>query len=81
MGFGEVETEGFEGDFEFVVVDFLVFVEVEERELFTSHQHISIYSNFQETYSLIYFFSLLVGYVVYWVRGTGCLCYLRCFSL
>lgn len=31
--FGEVETEGFEGDFEFVVVDTLVFVEVEEGEL------------------------------------------------
>ena len=31
--FGEVETEGFHGDFEFVVVDFLVFVEVEEGEL------------------------------------------------
>ena len=26
FGFGEVETEGFEGDFEFVVVDALVFV-------------------------------------------------------
>ena len=25
-GFGEVEAEGFEGDFEFVVVDSLVFV-------------------------------------------------------
>ena len=81
MGFGEVETEGFEGDFEFVVVDILVFVEVEECELFASHQHMSIFPNFQETCCFIYFFSLLVGYVVYWVRGTGCLCCLRCFSL
>ncbi len=31
--FGQVEAEGFEGDFEFVVVDPLVFVEVEERKL------------------------------------------------
>lgn len=30
---GEVEPQGFEGDFEFVVVDALVFVQVEEREL------------------------------------------------
>ncbi len=36
FGLREVETEGFEGDFEFVVVDAAVFVEVEERELFTS---------------------------------------------
>lgn len=33
LGFGEVEAEGFEGDFEFVVVDVVVFVEVEEGEL------------------------------------------------
>lgn len=33
FGFGQVEAEGFEGDFELVVVDSLVFVEVEEREL------------------------------------------------
>ena len=33
LGLGEVETEGFEGDFEFVVVDSLVLVEVEEAEL------------------------------------------------
>lgn len=26
FGFGEVEAEGFHGDFEFVVVDFVVFV-------------------------------------------------------
>lgn len=30
---GEVEAEGFEGDFELVVVDPLVFVQVEEVEL------------------------------------------------
>ena len=30
---GQVEAEGFHGDFEFVVVDALVFVEVEEAEL------------------------------------------------
>ncbi len=35
VGFGKVETEGFEGNFEFVVVDSLVFVEVEEPELYT----------------------------------------------
>ena len=29
FGFGEVETEGFECDFELVVVDSLVFVQVE----------------------------------------------------
>jgi hypothetical protein len=33
FGFGEFEAEGFEGDFEFVVVDVGVFVEVEEGEL------------------------------------------------
>ena len=33
FGFGEVEAEGFHGDFEFVVVDAFVFVEVEESEL------------------------------------------------
>jgi hypothetical protein len=33
FGFGQVEAEGFEGDFEFVVVDVVVFVEVEEGEL------------------------------------------------
>lgn len=38
FGLGEVEAEGFEGDFEFVVVDLLVFVEVEEGELFVSQQ-------------------------------------------
>lgn len=32
--FREVEAEGFEGDFEFVVVDVGVFVEVEEGELY-----------------------------------------------
>lgn len=26
FGFGEVEAEGFHGDFKFVVVDFLIFV-------------------------------------------------------
>lgn len=31
--FGEVEAEGFQGDFELVVVDVVVFVEVEEGEL------------------------------------------------
>ena len=31
--FGQVEAEGFEGDFEFVVVDVAVLVEIEEREL------------------------------------------------
>ena len=36
VGFGEVEAEGFEGDFEFVVVDVEVFVEVEEGELGSS---------------------------------------------
>jgi len=34
FGFGEVEAEGFEGDFEFVVVYLLVFVEVEEPKLY-----------------------------------------------
>ena len=33
FGFGEVEAESFEGDFEFVIVNALVFVEVEEGEL------------------------------------------------
>ena len=33
FGFGEVEAEGFHGDFEFVVVDFVVLVQVEEVEL------------------------------------------------
>jgi hypothetical protein len=33
LWFGKVEAEGFEGDLEFVVVDELVFVEVEEAEL------------------------------------------------
>lgn len=33
FGFGQVEAQGFQGDFEFVVVDSLVFVEVEEGEL------------------------------------------------
>ena len=33
LGFGQIEAEGFESDFELVVVDSLVFVEVEEREL------------------------------------------------
>lgn len=33
VGFGEVEAQGFEGDFELVVVDVGVFVEVEEGEL------------------------------------------------
>ena len=33
FGFGEVEAEGFEGDFEFVIVNALIFVEVEEGEL------------------------------------------------
>lgn len=32
--FGEVEAEGFHGDFEFVVVYAFVFVEVEEAELY-----------------------------------------------
>lgn len=31
--FGKVEAEGFHGDFELVVVDVTVFVEVEEVEL------------------------------------------------
>ncbi len=42
FGFGEVEAEGFHGDFEFVVVDFLVFVEVEEGELFRHRVLVSI---------------------------------------
>ena len=33
FGFGDFEAEGFHGDFEFVVIDLLVFVEVEELEL------------------------------------------------
>lgn len=33
FGFGDFEAEGFQRDFEFVVVDVGVFVEVEEREL------------------------------------------------
>ena len=33
FGFGEVEAEGFEGDFKFVVIYSLVFVQVEEGEL------------------------------------------------
>jgi hypothetical protein len=33
LGFGEVETQGFQGDFEFVVVYSLVFIEVEKSEL------------------------------------------------
>lgn len=33
FGFGEVEAEGFHGDFELVVVDFVVLVQVEEVEL------------------------------------------------
>lgn len=32
--FGQIETESFESDFELVVVDVVVFVEVEEGELF-----------------------------------------------
>jgi len=39
FGFGEVEAEGFHGDFEFVVVYFLVFVEVEECELHSVKLH------------------------------------------
>ncbi len=39
---GEVEAEGFHGDFEFVVVDFVVFVQVEEVELFVSPRHVSL---------------------------------------
>lgn len=33
FGFGDVEAEGFHGDFELMVVDFLVFVQVEKVEL------------------------------------------------
>ena len=33
LGFGQVEAEGFEGDFQLVVVNVAVLVEVEEREL------------------------------------------------
>ena len=33
FGFGEVEAQGFHGDFELVVVDAFVFVEIEESEL------------------------------------------------
>lgn len=33
FGFGEVEAEGLHGDFELVVVDLVVFVQVEEVEL------------------------------------------------
>ena len=33
FGFGEVEAEGFQRDFELVVVDVVVFVEVEQGEL------------------------------------------------
>ena len=33
FGFGDVEAQGAHGDFEFVVVNLLVFVEVEEVEL------------------------------------------------
>ena len=33
LGLGQIEAKGFERDFEFVVVDALVFVEVEESEL------------------------------------------------
>ncbi len=34
LGFGQVETESFEGNFEFVVVYSLVFVQVEQCELY-----------------------------------------------
>lgn len=33
LGFGNVEAKGFHGDFELMIVDLLVFVEVEEVEL------------------------------------------------
>ena len=33
FGFGQVEAEGFHGDLEFVIVDFVVLVQVEEVEL------------------------------------------------
>lgn len=33
VGFGEVEAQGFQRDFELVVVDVIIFVEVEELEL------------------------------------------------
>ena len=36
---GEVEAEGFHGDFEFVVVDAFVSVEVEEAELIGNFLH------------------------------------------
>ena len=44
FGFGEVEAEGFEGDFELVVVDVGVFVEVEEGKLQKHVVIVSMYS-------------------------------------
>ncbi len=63
LGFREVKTEGFEGDFEFVVVDSLVFVQVKEAEL-SSVSVLVIEETGGRAYGFIYFFSLLVGDVV-----------------
>lgn len=41
VGLGEVEAEGFEGDFELVVVYVRVFVEVEELELSSTPSKVS----------------------------------------
>lgn len=62
FGLGEVEAEGLHGDFEFVVVDFVVLVQVEEVELSqhsTSVLHIlSVYS--AQCFQLFISSSLLV---------------------
>ena len=43
FGFGQIEAESFQGDFEFVKVNLLVFVEIEEVELFVASGKKSTY--------------------------------------
>lgn len=68
-GFGEVEAEGFEGDLEFVVVDALVFVQIEKGKLwprrFNTGPSLHLHGGEKEgeggAYGLVDLLLLLVG--------------------
>ena len=63
LGLGQVEAEGFEGDFELVVVDVAVLVQVEEGELCGVLASLVFCVPLLEigTYRFIHLFSLLLA--------------------
>ena len=69
VGFGKIEAKGAHRHFQFMVVDALIFVKVEESKLLKSAMCLLCLSMVQRLYGLVDLFPLLLGQLIHEILG------------